>query len=264
MSEPKISVITVVFNNEDTIADTIESVAAQDYANLEYIVIDGLSKDRTLDRIKERKEIISKLISEKDAGIYDAMNKGIALATGDIIGFINGDDFYLPGTLAKVAETFKDDPQLEACYGDLCYVKQDDPGTVVRHWRSSPFVPTAFEKGWAPPHPTFFVRRNVYERFGSFDLGYRIAADVELMMRFLEHHRIRVRYIPGVMVKMRMGGTTNRNLANIVNQNREILRALRSHGLNARLFQFISGKFLSRGLQFARGKFHASAAPRVK
>jgi glycosyltransferase involved in cell wall biosynthesis len=256
MSEPKISVITVVFNNEDTIADTIDSVAAQGYANLEYIVIDGLSKDRTLDRIKERKGIISKLISEQDAGIYDAMNKGIALATGDIIGFINGDDFYLPGTLAKVAKTFKEHPQLEACYGDLCYVKQNDPQTVVRHWRSSAFVPAAFEKGWAPPHPTFFVRRDVYERFGSFDLGYRIAADVELMMRFLERHRIRVQYVPGVMVKMRMGGTTNRSLTNIINQNKEILRALRTHGLNADLFRFLSRKFLSRGLQFARGKLH--------
>ncbi|MBB3463068.1 glycosyltransferase family 2 protein [Rhizobium sp. BK377] len=258
MNEPKISVITVVFNNEDTIADTIESVAIQDYPNLEYIVIDGLSKDRTLDRIKERKEIITKLISEEDAGIYDAMNKGIALATGDIIGFINGDDFYLPGTLAKVARTFENDPQLEACYGDLCYVKQNDPKTVVRHWRSSPFVPNAFEKGWAPPHPTFFVRRDVYQRFGSFDLDYRIAADVELMMRFLERHRISSQYLPGVMVKMRMGGTTNRSLANIVNQNKEILRALRSHSLNARLFGFLSKKLLSRGVQFVRGKFHTS------
>ncbi|MFC5758757.1 glycosyltransferase family 2 protein [Rhizobium sp. GCM10022189] len=263
MSEPKISVITVVFNNEDTIAETIESVAAQDYSNLEYIVIDGLSQDRTLDRIRERKEIISKLISEKDAGIYDAMNKGIALATGDIIGFINGDDFYLSGTLAKVAKTFKDNPQLQACYGDLCYVKQNDPDTIVRYWRSSPFVPASFERGWAPPHPTFFVRRDVYERFGSFDLGYRIAADVELMMRLLERHRIRVQYVPGVMVKMRMGGTTNRNLANIINQNKEILRALHSHGLNAHPLKFLSGKFLSRGLQFVRGRFHTSSTSNV-
>ncbi len=264
MSEPKISVITVVFNNEATIADTLQSVAAQDYSNLEYIVIDGLSKDRTLDRIKERKEIISKLISEKDTGIYDAMNKGIALATGEIIGFINGDDFYLPGTLAKVAKTFKEDPNLEACYGDLCYVKQNDPQTVVRHWRSSPFVPTAFERGWAPPHPTFFVRHDVYERFGSFDLEYRIAADVELMMRFLERHRIRVKYVPGVMVMMRMGGTTNRSVTNVINQNKEILRALRSHGLKADLFRFMGRKFLSRGLQFARGKFNTPPASKAE
>ncbi|MBB3659755.1 glycosyltransferase involved in cell wall biosynthesis [Rhizobium sp. BK650] len=264
MNEPKISVITVVFNNEDTIADTIESVAAQNYSNLEYIVIDGLSNDRTLDRIKERKEIVTTLVSEKDAGIYDAMNKGIALATGDIIGFINGDDFYMPGTLAKVAKTFQDDPHLEACYGDLCYVRQDDTQIIVRHWRSSPFVPTSFETGWAPPHPTFFVRRDIYKRFGSFDLGYRIAADVELMMRFLERHRIHARYVPGVMVKMRMGGTTNRSLTNIIKQNKEILLALRSHGLDARPFRFLSRKVLSRGAQFVRGILHMSTTAKGK
>ncbi|MBB2821420.1 glycosyltransferase [Rhizobium phaseoli] len=251
MREPKISIITVVFNNEATIADTIESVRAQNYPNMEYIVVDGLSKDRTLDRINERRDIITRLVSEEDFGIYDAMNKGISLATGDVIGFINGDDFYMPGALAKVAEAFRD-PALEACYGDLCYVRQDDTSTIVRDWRSSPFVPRAFEKGWCPPHPTFFVRREVYKRLGSFDLYYRIAADVELMMRFLERHRIKSKYLPGTMVKMRMGGTTNRSWRNILQQNKEILFALEAHGLRASPVHFFSRKLLSRGMQVLR------------
>jgi glycosyltransferase involved in cell wall biosynthesis len=251
MREPKISIITVVFNNEATIADTIESVRAQNYPNMEYIVVDGLSKDRTLDRINERRDVITRLVSEEDFGIYDAMNKGISLASGEVIGFINGDDFYMPGALAKVAEAFRD-PALEACYGDLCYVRQNDPSMIVRDWRSSPFVAGAFEEGWCPPHPTFFVRREVYRRLGSFDLSYRIAADVELMMRFLERHSIKSKYLPGIMVKMRMGGTTNRSWKNILQQNKEVLRALEIHGLRANPVRFFSKKLISRGMQVVR------------
>lgn len=251
MREPKITIITVVFNNEATIGDTIESVRAQNYPNMEYIVVDGLSKDGTLNRIHERRDIITRLISEKDFGIYDAMNKGISLATGEVIGFINGDDFYMPGVLAKVAEAFRD-PALEACYGDLCYVRQNDISTVVRHWRSSPFVPRSFEEGWCPPHPTFFVRREVYKRLGSFNLTYRIAADVELMMRFLERHRITSKYLPGIMVKMRMGGTTNRSWKNILQQNKEVLRALKTHGLTANPVHFFAKKLISRSMQVVR------------
>lgn len=254
MRDPKITIITVVFNNEATIADTIESVRVQNYPNIEYIVIDGLSKDRTLDRIYERRDVISRLVSEKDLGIYDAMNKGISLATGEVIGFINGDDFYMPGVLAKVAEAFGD-PTLEACYGDLCYVRQNDTSMIVRDWRSSAFVSGAFEEGWCPPHPTFFVRREVYKRLGSFDLSYRIAADVELMMRFLERHCIKSKYLPGIMVKMRMGGTTNRSWKNILQQNKEVLRALEIHGLRANPVHFFSKKLISRGMQVIRASF---------
>lgn len=243
----------MVFNNVETIVDTIDSVRAQNYSDLEYIVVDGLSNDGTLNRVRENLAFISQLVSEKDKGIYDAMNKGIRLATGDVIGFINGDDFYLPGVLAKVAEAFED-PKLQACYGDLYYVKQEDVSTVVRHWRSSPHVPRAFESGWCPPHPTFFVRREIYERFGSFDLDYAIAADFELMMRFLERHRVHSRYLPGAMVKMRMGGTTNRSIRNIIAQNREILRALASHGSNVSALTFLLRKFASRSMQFLRAK----------
>lgn len=250
MTPLKFSIITVVFNNETTIADTVKSVATQTYPNVEYLVIDGQSTDGTLARLKECGSTVTQLISEPDQGIYDAMNKGIALASGDIIGFINADDFYAsPDVLAKVAALF-DDSDIDACYGDLCYVKKDDTSDVVRYWQSSDFRPSAFEMGWCPPHPTFFVRREIYERFGGFDMSYRIAADVELMMRFLEVHQVRTKYLPEVLVKMRMGGTTNRSLSNIVKQNKEILRALRQHGLRASVMRLIGSKLVLRGRQF--------------
>lgn len=246
----KISIITVCYNSAETIGDTLRSVREQTYGDIEHIVIDGGSNDNTLSVVKTEGSHVAKVVSERDNGIYDAMNKGIALATGVIIGFINADDFYSsPKVLADVASLF-DDSKVDACYGDLCYVKQDNTGVVVRYWQSSDFRPGTFEAGWCPPHPTFFVRREIYERFGLFDLSYRIAADVELMMRFLEVHRVRAKYLPEVLVKMRMGGTTNRNLSNIVKQNREVLRALKQHGLSSSMVRLIVTKVVSRGLQF--------------
>lgn len=246
----KISIITVCYNSAETIGDTLRSVREQTYGDIEHLVIDGGSNDNTLSVVKAEGSHVAKVVSERDSGIYDAMNKGIALATGAVIGFINADDLYAsPAVLAEVAALF-DDPNIDACYGDLCYVKQDDTCAVVRYWQSSDFRPCTFEAGWCPPHPTFFVRREIYERFGTFDLGYRIAADVELMMRFLEVHQVRAKYLPEVLVKMRMGGTTNRNLSNIVKQNIEILRALKQHGLRSSMARLIGSKFVSRGLQF--------------
>jgi len=246
----KISIITVCFNSAATIRDTIESVRDQSYRNREFIVIDGNSTDHTLSIVKEFDDEVSCLVSEPDQGIYDAMNKGIRLASGDVIGFINADDFYASNdVLGNVAEIFRH-PGVDACYGDLCYVREFDTQSVVRYWRSSEYRPGIFTNGWCPPHPTFFVRRKIYERFGGFDLNYRIAADFELMMRFLEVHQVRARYLREVLVKMRMGGTTNRSLKNIARQNGEILRALKKHGLAANPFAFFGKKIISRGRQF--------------
>jgi glycosyltransferase involved in cell wall biosynthesis len=246
----KISVITVCYNSAQTIGDTLRSVREQTYGEIEHIVIDGGSNDNTLSVVKIEGPHVAKVVSERDNGIYYAMNKGIALATGAIIGFINADDLYAsPEVLAKVAALF-DDPNVDASYGDLFYVKQDNTGAVVRYWQSSNFRSGTFEAGWCPPHPTFFVRSEIYQRFGMFDLSYRIAADVELMMRFLEVHQVRAKYLPEVLVKMLMGGTTNRNLVNIVKQNGEILRALKQHGLRSSMVRLISNKIVSRGVQF--------------
>jgi glycosyltransferase involved in cell wall biosynthesis len=247
-----VSIITVCYNSDKTIADTLRSARSQTYANVEHIIVDGGSKDETLAVVREEVMPNHVLVSEKDKGIYDAMNKGIALATGDIIGFINADDFYpSPDVLSKVAAAFEASGA-DCCYGDLCYVQQDDVSRIVRYWKSCFFKPGLFEKGWCPPHPTFFVRRAVYQRLGGFNLDYKIAADVELMARFLATGRISSRYIPEVLVHMRMGGTTNRNLGNIVKQNFEIRRGLLANGLRFSWLKFVWAKVFSRALQFVR------------
>jgi glycosyltransferase involved in cell wall biosynthesis len=247
----KISVVTVTRNCASVVEDCLVSVAEQSYPDVAHVVIDGASTDGTLALLQAQHERLALLVSEPDQGIYDAMNKGIKFASGDVVGFLNSDDFYANvNVLARVAEIFEEDPLLDACYGDLIYTNQIDTSITVRYWQSSDLVPGAFSKGWCPPHPTFFLRRSVYKRFGNFDLKYRIASDVELMMRFLEVHKIRARYVPEVWVKMRMGGTTNKSLKNVWMQNQEILRALHSHGLPANPIRFLGNKLLSRGSQF--------------
>ena len=246
----KISIITVCYNSEKTIGDTLRSVFEQKYENIEHIIIDGGSTDRTLAVVATAGAHVAKIVSEPDNGIYDAMNKGIALATGDVVGFINADDFYPgPTVLAVVASAFES-CVADCCYGDLCYVKQEDVSKTVRYWRSAPFTLGLFGRGWCPPHPTFFVRREVYKRLGGFDLSFKIAADFELMARYLEAAHITSLYIPQVLVKMRLGGTTNRSLINIFKQNVEIRRALSSIGRRSSLVGFLSNKLFIRLIQF--------------
>lgn len=245
----KVSVITVCRNSEATIGDTLRSVAAQTYPMVEHVVVDGNSSDATMEIVR-RFPHVAKVVSEPDRGIYDAMNKGIRLSTGELVGTINADDFYAaPDVLARVAKVFED-PSVDVCYGDLCYVGYRDPTRIVRYWRSSDFKPELFLRGWCPPHPTFFARRSVYERLGDYDLGYKIAADVDLTMRYLEKHRVRSRYIPRVLVKMRLGGHSNRSIRSVLQQNREIWAALRKNGLKPSLLRFGAEKVLARGRQF--------------
>lgn len=249
----KISIVTVTYNCVEVVLDCLMSVAKQSYVDIEHVVIDGASTDGTLALLKAHQEKLAVCISKPDCGIYDAMNKGIAHTSGDVIGFLNADDFYSHDqVLSSVAKYFNADPSLDACYADLVYVKPSDTLRIVRYWKSNLFVRGSFRKGWCPPHPTFFVRRSVYENFGVFDLSYRIAADVELMMRFLEKYAIRVIYIPDVWVKMRLGGTTNKNLRNIWVQNKEILRALKSHAQTVNPIIFFVSKFLLRSKQFVQ------------
>lgn len=248
----KITVITVCYNSAETIGDTLRSVREQTYRNIEHIIVDGGSKDNTLAVIGAEGKHVAKIVSEKDDGIYDAMNKGIDLASGDIIGFINADDFYASTTVLMDVATAFEKSGVDSCYGDLCYVSKNDTERTVRYWRSAVFVPGAFEIGWCPPHPTFFVRRSVYQRLGGFDLSFKIAADFELMARYLEAARITSYYIPQVLVKMRLGGTTNRSLSNIFRQNTEIRRALSKIGLRSSLSIFIFRKLVTRAVQFVR------------
>ena len=187
----KISIITVTFNNAAVLEDCIKSVLNQSHNSIEHIVIDGGSKDNTINILKKYQNHFSKFISESDQGIYHAMNKGINLADGDVIGFLNSDDFYAHNkVLSKVCEMLKSNPELDACYSDLIYVDQLKISKTVRYVKSNEFNEGLFSKGWCPPHPTFFVRRSVYKKFGNFDLSYKFASDVDLMMRFLEKYKI--------------------------------------------------------------------------
>jgi len=195
---------------------------------------------------------VSVLVSEPDKGIYDAMNKGISLMTGDIVGTLNADDFYSSDFVLSEVEKVFMDPSIEACYGDLVYVKQDDALKGVRYWKSGEYEDGLFRSGWMPAHPTFFVRKSVYERFGKFSLDYKIAADFELLFRFIEQKKIKIKYIPKVLVKMRMGGTTNKNLSNVITQNQEIIKILKDYYSDFSLVGFISRKLANRALQYIK------------
>lgn len=247
----KISIITVTFNSISFINDCLNSVKQQKYDDVEHIIIDGASTDGTLSLLKSKQKQFYALISEPDKGIYDAMNKGLKIAKGDIICFLNSDDLYInKNVLSKVASIFKNDPDLDACYSDLIYVEQHNISRIVRYWKSCKFKRDLFSKGWCPPHPTFFVRRSIYQKFGNFNLRYRIASDVELMMRFLEVNQIKSNYIPETWVKMRVGGASNKNIINIYKSNKEVLHALKSHKLSHNFISFFINKFISRGLQY--------------
>lgn len=249
MPTPQISIITATFNAASTIAGCLTSVKSQTIP-VEHIIIDGASTDNTMELIRE---IIphSKILSEPDNGIYDAMNKGLRRATGEVIGILNADDFYaVPDVLAKVAEVFEN-PEVDACYGDLVYVKEVGQGVIpaegsnrayhsspstqkfhiLRYWKSGPFDPHKFYWGWMPPHPTFFVRRRVYEQYGLFNLNLGSAADYELMLRFLLKHRINVKYIPEILVYMRAGGASNESLKARLKANRNDRAAWEVNGL---------------------------------
>lgn len=226
-----ISIITATFNSAATIAHCIASVNNQTYPDIEHIIIDGASTDNTLEIVKSIPNRISKIISEPDKGIYDAMNKGIRLTTGDIIGILNSDDLYIDNSvLEKIAVEFTV-KNIDCVYADLFYVKKDNTNEIVRHWKTTDFIPGAFKKGWHPPHPTFFLRRAVYEKYGLFNLNFKLAADFELMLRLLEHYKITSAYLQEPLVRMRLGGATGKNIQNIIKQNFECYRAFNTNGI---------------------------------
>jgi glycosyltransferase len=222
----KISVITATWNSAQTIRDTLASFNAQDYKNTEYIVVDGASTDDTVAIIKESCVRVDVLVSEKDRGIYDALNKGIALATGDVIGFLHSDDIYADAlVLSRIADAFTA-YNTDSVYGDLEYVSKDSPDKVIRRWKSGDFDRNKMKSGWMPPHPTFYMKRRHYQQLGGFDLDYKIAADYDSILRYLWLHQLTAAYIPEVLVKMRVGGESNRSFSNILQKSREDRRAM--------------------------------------
>ena len=233
----KISIITVCYNAEDTISDTIESVLSQDYKDVEYIIVDGKSTDRTLEIIQSIKNGI-KLISEKDHGIYDAMNKGINTASGDVIGILNADDVYKNSqVLTEVMDAFK--ANVSIVYGDIEYVKYNDLSKVVRKWKAGIYRSGKFKWGWMPPHPGFFIKKSCYESFGLFNLNLSTSADYELMLRMLEVHHLSCHYISKTITSMRVGGARNSSLKNRLIANRNDKKAWTIHPINPFWFTFI-------------------------
>ncbi len=223
----KVSIITPTFNSAETLEDTVKSVLFQNYPDIEYIIIDGKSTDNTLDIVKKYK--IDKVISEPDKGIYDAMNKGIRLASGDVVGILNSDDIYVSkNVIDKVVKAIK---EVDCCWGNLLYVDRKDENKVIRKWFSSEYKEGLFKKGWHPPHSTFFVKKSVYDKHGVFNLNFKIAADYELMLRFLEKHKIKSSFIREILVKMKIGGTSNRSVLNIIKANIECYDAWKVNGL---------------------------------
>lgn len=232
----KVSIITITYNSAETLRDTIESVVNQSYPDIEYIIVDGLSKDNTLSIVDEYKGKITKVVSEKDHGLYDALNKGIKLATGDIIGLIHSDDFYThSNVIGNVVKTITEQGA-DAVYADLYYVDKDDTSRIFRKWKSGNYKHGMFLNGWMPPHPTFFVKRVVYEKYGFFNLQLKSAADYELMLRFIHKHQIKLAYLPEFIIKMRVGGKSNVTLRNRIRANQEDRKAWKINGLTPRVY----------------------------
>ncbi len=247
----KISIITVTYNSAATVEQTIRSVVEQSYSDVEYIIIDGQSADGTLEIIEKYRRKIAHVVSEKDKGLYDALNKGIALATGDVIGLLHSDDFYINNrVLEKYAAAFLKQNS-DAVYSDLYYVDRDNTSKIVRKWKSGAYRHSAFINGWMPPHPTFFVKKACYQKFGAFNLGFKSAADYELMLRFIEKHRISLSYLPEYTVNMRTGGKSNASLQNRVNANLEDRKAWEVNGLKPRFYTLYL-KPLRKIIQFIR------------
>lgn len=235
----KISIITVTFNSAETLEQTILSVINQSYKNIEYIVIDGNSTDATLSIIEKYKSQISKIVSEKDNGLYDALNKGIELATGEVIGILHSDDFYTnTNVLQLYADTFLK-TKSDAVYSDLYYVDKINTDKIVRKWNSGEYKANSFLYGWMPPHPTFFVKAECYKKYGKFNLNFKSAADYELMLRFIHKQKIKLDYLQNFSVKMRVGGKSNESVKNRVNANLEDRKAWELNGIKPYFFTLV-------------------------
>ncbi|MFY7965555.1 MAG: glycosyltransferase family 2 protein [Chitinophagaceae bacterium] len=231
----KISIITATYNSAATVADTIASVANQSYQNIEHLIIDGLSKDNTLEVVKNSKHN-GPVFSEKDKGIYDAMNKGITKASGDVIGILNSDDFYASNDIIEQVAHLFATTNCDLLYGDLHFVHQNDTTKVKRKWISGNYKLRDFIYGWMPPHPTFFVRKEVYEKYGMFNMQLGSAADYELMLRFMYKHQLKTTYLNKVMVLFRVGGASTKNLNNRVKANINDRKAWVVNGLTPKWF----------------------------
>lgn len=239
----KVSLITVTYNSADTLADTISSIRTQDYSDIEYIIVDGGSTDGTIDIIRSNLDIVSHWVSESDNGLYDAMNKGIEMATGQLVGIINSDDFYhRTDSISKIVAGFSEE-DIECVFADIRFVKPNNLEKTVRYYSSKKFNLGAFSWGFMPAHPTFFTFRNNFQKYGMYRTDFKIAADFELLVRFLYKHKLRFRYLPVDLMKMRLGGVSTASLKSTWIINQEDLRACKENGLKTNYFRLYSRYF---------------------
>lgn len=251
-SKMKISIITATYNSAKTIESSMQSVIDQTYASIEHLIVDGSSSDDTLDIVREFQMKYSNihLTSEPDNGIYDALNKGISKATGDVIGFLHSDDFFEnKKVIQQIANSFEVN-ECDGVYGDLKYVNAENPTQVVRYWRSSPFHQSLLQKGWMPAHPTLFLKKEVYQNYGKFDVSYKIASDYDFMLRVLKNVNFKFEYLPQVITNMRVGGASNRSFKNILRKSKEDYRALQENKIGGRAI--LMRKNLSKLPQFLK------------
>lgn len=232
----KISVVTSCFNSSETIRATLDSIRAQDYDYLELIIVDGGSTDNTMHIVSEFDDIVSISVSEKDRGIYDALNKGVNLASGEVVGFLHSDDYFASSSVVSLIAKAFAEKTVDAVYGDLDYVDRIDASKIIRQWRSQEFNSDLFYKGWMPAHPTFYLKKKCYNEFGDYDLTFKQSADYELMLRMLLKHNVKAKYISDVLVKMRVGGASNVSLNNRWNANKEDARAWKKNGIKPKAF----------------------------
>jgi len=245
----KISVVTVVYNSAATIRDAIDSVLRQDHPDVEYIVIDGGSTDGTIDLIKSYGNKISRFVSEKDNGLYDAMNKGIQLATGDVVGIVNSDDlFYNNSVLSRIADAFADN-KTDAVIGDIVFFKDGTEGKILRKYSSAKWTPGRFAWGYMPAHPSFFFKRSLFDDLGVYKTDYKIASDYELMIRYFFVAKIKWKYLPIITTKMRPGGASTQGIKSVLILNKEIARACRENGIYSN-YLMIYSKYFFKPFEF--------------
>lgn len=245
----KLSVVTACYNSVRTVGDTIGSVSSQTYPEIEHVLVDGGSTDGTLDVIEARRGANSRLIPGPDKGIYDALNKGVAASSGDIIGFLHADDIYAgDDVISRVVEEFRSDTR-DAVYGNVAFVRRDDIDRVVRVYDSGRFRPSRIAWGWMPAHPALFLSRRIFDRFGSFKTDYTIAADFEFVARIFSAPGFNYRYLPEVLIKMRMGGISTKGWRSTLTLNKEVLRACRENGINSNYLKILS-KYPAKALEF--------------
>lgn len=246
----KISIITVSYNAEETIEESIKSVLSQAYDDIEYIIIDGGSTDDTVKIVEKYRKSLQYFVSEPDKGIYDAMNKGIMVSSGDVIGILNSDDIYEnSNVLDLVMSQFLKDSMLDILYGNLVYVSYFDVNNIIRKWISRDYYGNFFESADVPPHPTLFLKSKIYKEVGLFNLDFKLAADYEIMLRIFKKNQFRIKFVDKVLVRMRLGGATNKNLINILKGNYEIFQSWKANNLKMPLL-FFPQKLFKRIIQF--------------